>query len=269
MIGRIEKPVFIVGLPRSASKWIMNAINTYTECCIIHEMHIKRLWRKGNDTRIRYIFRRSKDGDRIKHLGDQIFSDQIIGCFWRMREGEYTIRSLTSSEINSALAEVKDGQTMISAFMEISRIHYGKLRSGARHPVHFLFLGTLLKWFPDARVLFLTRSMNDIAKSWRKKKVPLQANEITKVFWKIIITIQSYLNAMLAKPMLWSWRNDHRIIEISYNDLVERPAVIFQEICAHLDINFDPSMADDSFVYDSAYEPESQTPFREVIMWEQ
>jgi len=247
-------PVFIVGLPRSASKWIMHSLNTYSEVCIIHEMHVKRLWRRGNEKRIQNILREPNNHKRMEELRNIFLSDRIIGCFWTLKNVEYTYRSLTTPEINAALAEVNDGRSLINNFMEVSSKHYGKQISGARHPVHYIYLNKLLDWFPDARVLFLTRSMDAIARSWRKKLIPQGANFTLKAFWTMMVTIQSYLNALLAKPVLLKWKSDPRIKLIAYDELIKHPDVIFEGICDHQNLIYDPLMADSSKMFDSAYE---------------
>ena len=120
--------------------------------------------------------------------------------------------------------------------------------------INYIYLNKLLDWFPDARVLFLTRSMDTIARSWRKKRVPQDANIAVKTFWIMLVTIQSYLNAFLAKPVLLKWKADHRIKVIPYEGLIKCPEVTFKGICNHLNVDYDPRMTDSSIVFDSAYE---------------
>lgn len=254
MADSLENPVFIVGLPRAASKWIMNAINTYTECCIAHEMHILRLWRRGNDSTIRAVANDSA-GNRVDALMDLALSERLIGCFWRLRGHEYTVFNLDPSELEAALAGVADGRTMLMAMMETQRRHYNKQRSGARHPVHFIHLGRLFKWFPQARVLFVTRPMGEIARSWCALRVPRETSRIRRVLWTMGISFQSYLNALLAKPVLWARRSDSRVLVVPYHELVAQPSATFERICTHLRTSFDPRMANRSRVYDSAYDP--------------
>jgi hypothetical protein len=169
--------------------------------------------------------------------------------------------------LRTALDRVVDGRTMLAAMIEAQRVHYGKWRAGARHPVHYVYLGRLLRWFPDARVLFLTRPMAEIARSWSALRVPRRAKFVVRALWTMGITAHSYLNALLAKPTLWRWRNDHRVLPVSYSELVEHPSDVFRRICAHFEISFDPRMTSASRVYDSAFDTRTRETPPYPIEW--
>jgi hypothetical protein len=62
------------------------------------------------------------------------------------------------------------------------------------------------------------------------------------------------LNALLAKPVLLKWKSDPRIKLIAYDELIKHPDVIFEGICDHQNLIYDPLMADSSKMFDSAYE---------------
>lgn len=265
-INNNHKPVFIIGLPRSASKWIMHSLNLYSECCIIHELHVNRLWRIGNEKRLKKL-NILEIPNKVEILRNQINSGKFIGCYWSLKDCEYSFDSLDESEIDEALSIVENGRSLITAFTEVSKSHYSKNRPGARHPVHFLYLNKLFDWFPNSQVLFLTRSVSEIAKSWRKKVSNREKNRSKRLIMMVLFTVHSYINGLLAKLVIWKWNSDPRFCKISYNDLITSPSSTFQKMCDHLNISFDPRMADDSIIFDSAYIPDSEKPFNGNIVW--
>lgn len=261
MPDSIRDPVFIVGLPRTASKWLQNAINTYTECCVVHEMHVLSLWRRGAHSIIKEVIRDRSGKEKVDALMELVLSRRLFGGFWRAASHQYTIFCLESEELRAALSSVEDGRTMLAAMIEAQRLHYGKLRAGARHPVHFVYLGTLLKWFPDARIVFLTRESAEIERSQRAKRISRQATMMRRVLLSTVISLHTRIQALLAAIVLWRWSKDPRVLKVSYRELVEHPSRTFKRICAHLQITFDPRMADSSRKYDSSFDEQTwETP---------
>ncbi|MGC9358308.1 MAG: sulfotransferase [Anaerolineae bacterium] len=246
--------VFIVGLPRTASKWIQDVLNTHTECCVTHEMHVLTLWRRSGDRVIRQKVHEVTASGKTAALRELVLSERLFGSFWTSREHEYTVFCLTEAELERALDTVCDGQTMLTAMMEAQRGHYSKLRPGSRHPVHFIYLGKLLKWYPDSRVIFLTRRMTEIMRSQRARHVPEEAGWFRRTVLNSAVVLHCVIQSLLATLILWRWEKDARILRVRYSDLVEHSETTFKAICDHVEVPFHIQMIEGSRQYDSAFD---------------
>ncbi len=251
-------PVFIVGLPRTASKLIMNQINSYSEVCIFHEMHIRRLGRDTTAKIIKKELKKSNNLERLNALSNLVFSTRLKGNFWKLSDHEYIIFRLDPEELKNSLPGVKDAFTLMKTMMEAQRLHYKKLRTGARNPVHFIYLKSLLEKFPNARILFLTRQTKKIIRSWKIKKISPKSHTIKRYLLALFIIGSSHINTLISKIIIWKWKDDPRFFLVSYEKLINNPEAVFKEICAHIRVPFDPRMADISRVYDSAFDPSTR-----------
>lgn len=103
---------------------------------------------------------------------------------------------------------------------------------GDKNPVYALFTPRLMKWFPEAKFLFITRDYRDNLLSMRKFEWEAPHPVLQAWRWK-------YITRMILKLKETS---PTRILMFRYEDLAAHPDEELQKICAFLEIPFMPSM---------------------------
>ncbi|MDK2909953.1 MAG: hypothetical protein PWR20_1520 [Bacteroidales bacterium] len=103
---------------------------------------------------------------------------------------------------------------------------------GDKNPVYALYTPRLMKWFPDAKFLFITRDYRDNFLSMRKFEWEAPHPVLQAWRWKYITRMMLKLKE--AYPT--------RILMFRYEDLVTHPEEKLQQICTFLEIPFIPAM---------------------------
>jgi hypothetical protein len=108
-----------------------------------------------------------------------------------------------------------------------------KTRVGEKTPGHNRYLSTLLRWFPDSRILFTVRDPRDVVASlldtpWG----PRHGVDLHALEWR---------RTMMRMDEL---HGDKRVRPVRYEALVEEPREAMESVCAFLEEDFDPVMTD-------------------------
>lgn len=106
------------------------------------------------------------------------------------------------------------------------------LLTGDKNPLYCFYPGRLLKLFPDAKFIHITRDFRDQILSCKKMDFEAPVTALLAYRWKI--SIKRILKAAKSKPDLF--------FSIRYEALVAEPEKCLQDICRFLGIPFSAEM---------------------------
>lgn len=243
------KPIFIVGLPRSGSTLWLNVFAEHPEICRIGETLFLTPWRKD----LRTFLRRESAGlsdDRIlermlvRMLSGQYYPG-LEASFWRneaVRNADglriRLFRRLKNTD--RSIAEI------VRAVIEEYTLQSGKVRCCAKFPVYLNWVPQLRSWFPDCKIVHVTRDpramlvsrMNDPGGTELKiRRRPALARMIRGAMSTFVL-----LQFVWASYLHTKYRSFHNYQLFRFEDLVKNPADVIQELCQFCDLSFDTRM---------------------------
>ena len=124
----------------------------------------------------------------------------------------------------------------------------GKPRWGEKTPAHDKFVGTLLRWFGDARVIYMLRDPRAACVSllhapWRTN--PTASEEHTTLEpsrrLQFLEDDSNHWRKSVDRHQR-EWREDARVTLVRYEDLAARPQETMREVCRFLDVQYDGRM---------------------------
>ncbi|WP_287127450.1 sulfotransferase [Candidatus Cyanaurora vandensis] len=208
--------IFIVGMPRSGTTLMNSILTAHPEVVIGPETHFLDRWM------LRYPqLNMSRPADF--RVFWQTFKDTVE--FGQL--GIEADRALVRLETMGTLSY----QKIFTGVMEEYLALVQKPRWGEKTPDHYRHLGTLLAWYPTARVLWMLRDPRAVVAS------------LAKMSWSgekpAVVHAQKWRESM---DLLKQWGGDERVRLVRYEDLVTNPEGEVQSICSFLDLAFIPAM---------------------------
>jgi len=249
-LTKLDKPIFIIGIPRCGSTLWANIINAANEeIPIMREIYFLHPWYKD----FRYFLRRigplSKD-ENIKKMIELIFSneniDGINSWFWKS-----SLLKRVNQEIfkNQLYDKIRNSDKSLESLFNIitSEIttFLGYERYCSKFPVYFSYLDKLLEWYPSSKIIHATRDPRAIAMShthdrWTRKMIsryPYFRYGIKK--FKFIYVIAQYIwSAHVHKR----YRNVQNYQLFRFEDLLLKPEKTVKNLCKFVDLEFSPQM---------------------------
>jgi hypothetical protein len=111
--------------------------------------------------------------------------------------------------------------------------HHGKRRYGDKTPIHVLHVPLLAEGFPEARFVHVIRDGRDVAASYLQQSFGPRTVAEAAVRWKRAIGRGRRAGRRLGPG---------RYRELRYEQLVQDPERHLRDVCAFLDLAFDPAM---------------------------
>ena len=138
-----------------------------------------------------------------------------------------------SDDVYADLArQATSGPDLLDRFMSYCTERAGKTRWVEKTPDNVLFIHTIWDHWPDARVLHVLRDLRDVYASWkRNQKRSLDA------FIENVKTVHATVGELATTKT-------ERYMEVRYESMVAEPGGVIQEVCAFLDVPFEPEMVD-------------------------
>lgn len=240
----MKKPVFIIGLHRAGSTLLRNLLNANPELAIIpEEMHVLWPWEKDLYDYYRDECKRN-DGieGRIKNIVDSVYSEKIKGGFCR----EWGKLNIDKDKI---IQDIRKTEFSLKSIVEVFLRAYAqsekKKRAGAKYIVHFSKAEKLFKWFPDCKIIHITRDPRAICSSKvydeatcrRKKQYPY-----LKLFFHYG-TIFYFIHEFNRSSQVYNiFRERDNYYLIRFEDLVSAPKKNLSKLCEFLELKFSEKM---------------------------
>lgn len=266
----MKPPIFIIGCGRTGSKLILQVLNSHPEIGMGSQLHLINPWHRfkhsGLITKLKKIGDLNDDENALKAI-DYCMSEDIEGSFWE------DARETFDKERMKKLFLISDRthKYLIKIFLE-ERMRVSEASiPGSKFPLHFHHLPLLKEWFPDSKIIHLTRDPRAVLASEINKSDKPRYN----IPEHISILYGWGLFAYVSMNWLWAVRcheyynkkyDDY--ILIRYEDMVADPLRETERMCDFLDIDYHESMLDVE-IRGSSYYPEGEKGFnkRSLTRW--
>jgi hypothetical protein len=255
----LTKPIFIVGLPRTGSKLMMNIItnNTIADYHIANEVQFF-----GHSFLVRVLQGRrgvlpivasETDGEgRIswQRVVERLYSGEVQGAHWDgLAAGRLKVpKSKLRECLTQSGADPKSIYEAILSTQEREHRAYGD-KSGP----NLYFIDKLLKWFPDCRVIHIIRDPRAILTSQhRRLMMVLEHRGQTKGIFKavkrlcysptIVLYILAYWGYAIRLDRRYAASHPRNYMMVQYEKLILKPEETTRRICEFLSIRWDRNM---------------------------
>ena len=248
----MDNPIFIVGLPRSGSTLWAKILEKNKNILRFREMFFLRPW--GKD--FRYFYRK-KVGDlsienNITKMIELIFSGEKIaginGTFWEDM-GKINDNDLKDKIHNKILNSDKSLENIFKIIIEETTKFKGYKRCFVKFPVYFSYIPKLLEWYPQCKVIHITRDPRAIAIS--KTNDPGGTQKLIKKYSQI-----NHISYFIKKIMIffvifqyiWDSKVHNKCKKFQnyalfrYEDLLNNPEKTILELCEFSKIKFNKRM---------------------------
>ena len=237
-----------MGLPRSGSTLLELSISKSPGVVLFGETLLLSPWRRD----FRYFLRTqigdiSKD-ENLRKMVDLVFSNHdeipgISGTFWRWSE----VRAIGEEELKERVVRaLQSSDRSLGAIFRVLLKETTEFNNARRccvsFPVHVQHLPELVKWFPEAKIIYITRDPRAIAMSKTNdpggtaiynRRFPYLRYVIRKAM--IAFVVVQYISASRIHER---FRKHPNYLLVKYEDFVLQPARIMQEICRFAGIEY-------------------------------
>ncbi|MCD4680723.1 MAG: sulfotransferase [Bacteroidales bacterium] len=214
---------FIIGRPRSGTTLLRTLFDAHPNVIIpLESQIIKLLFEK-------YGKRKSWDESQLRTLLEDVKKEWKFDT-WNVDEERL------EKDILDCVGETPLKQ-IIRAIYRNYISHFEKkeiLLFGDKNPEYSLYFNKLIKNFPEAKYIHLTRDYRDQILSYMKFDFSYPIIPLIAYRWK----------KSVQKVLKVQKKNTVSLFSVRYEDLVETPAKCIEEMCSFLGIDFDPSILD-------------------------
>ena len=257
----LQQPVFIVGLPRTGSKLLMNIINNNAtanyhianEVQFFGHSFLGRLL-QGRRGIMPLVNRERNENGKInwERVVHRLYSGQAKGVHWNgLAAGWLSIPK--SRLLDSLSATDGTARAVYSAILKTQEQEY--VGYGDKSGPNLYFVDTLLKWFPDCKILHIIRDPRAILASQHKRLMlvlehdgsfPGVVTSMKKLCYSpIIVTyILTYWGRAIRIDSRLTKSHPQHYMRVQFEKLVAEPEKITRQICNFLSIPWHPQMVE-------------------------
>ena len=213
-----DRPIFIVGMPRSGTTLMTSMLSAHPHIAISPESHFLWYWRK-----------------RYSHLN--ISDPNDFEIFWQEFSNSQDFKKFSiDSQATRTSILATDKISYKSIFTNILQKYASKMqksRWGEKTPDHYSYLHVIFKWYSEAKIIWMLRDPRSVTASllpmpWANSYIDLHAKK-----WCDSIRLQN------------KWIKDERVLLVKYETLVTNPDSQMRQICQFLGEEYYPSMISD------------------------
>ena len=242
------KPIFIVGLPRTGSTLWAKVIAQKPDMLIFDEMHYLSPFRKD----FRYFLKNAvgdlNSDDNVQKMVHLLFSvsrvEGLRGGFWTDIKG-------SNQELKPKLSKriLESDRSLGSIFrilVEEGTRAFGYNRCLVKFPVHVAYVKQLRSWFPEAKIIQITRDPRATAVS--KSSDPGGTEKLAKKYrgFKkgIIMASKTYVifQYMWSAYIYRKMKNTPGYEIFSFEELLFKPELTLHKLCNFLEIKYSDEM---------------------------
>jgi Sulfotransferase family len=242
--------IFIVGLSRTGSTLTRNILNCSEDVGISDETHffgsIRRL---GVQTRQGFWQQLAKVGDISTDGG----AEKVVDYIYNIRKKSFWARIAKSVDREEFLRRVLESDRNDRSLFDLAMAFYanGKPIRGEKTPAHIYFVPTLLKWFPNAKIIHTFRDPRAVYISQRRKSekrtdLPLYHSKFRQL--GLVSDLYSSFNVITAWLRVIQLHYQYQQLYPNnyylskYEDLIRDPRSSLQKLCDFLEIKFTGGM---------------------------
>ena len=252
MTTTYKPPIFIVGLPRSGSTLLELTVSKSPGVLLLAEGLYLSPWRRD----FRY-FLRTRVGDisndaNLRKMIEIIFSNHggvpgLTSTLWRLRHIRAIGEEPLKEKVFQALkASDRSLGTIYQILLREITLYNGRQRCSVSFPVHVSCLPKLVEWFPEAKIIHITRDPRGIAISKTNdpggtalynQKYPRLKFFIRKAMIGFVIV--QYISASRIHTRFRNYKN---YLLVQYEDLVLDHERLLRGVCSFADAEFTNEM---------------------------
>jgi hypothetical protein len=287
--------VFIVGLPRTGSKLVVNVLNhcTDTVCDIMPEtFFLGRFLRPG----VRHKMRRlSPESTEVQVQA--VVDDMCRGRF-SVFPGDYW-SALASGDLGACqdtirrrlLASDRSDKAIYTSMLQCRQADVASAILGDKTGPHLYHVPTLMAWFPDCKIVHTFRDPRAILASEHKKLIKQYQNRASRYLTQgktfksflmnssiplisilviVYVKMAWILSTILHKKYEKQYPNHYYLLK--FEDIVEEPEKTIKKLCDFLQITYHkkmlcPPKKDSSFNENTGtgFEEQALTRWREYL----
>lgn len=219
-------PIFIVGAPRSGTTLCERILDAHPNIAIADEIIFFDIILKARSVvpeldsrdRIRRFFELLPRMDHVRYWhGIELVLDEV--------------RERLESDENASY------QRFFLFLMQAYALRRGATRYGDKTPWNVRHLETIVRWFPNARIIHIVRDPR--ANIASKRQLPRTSKDVITSAVKWVIDIDAA--ARFARSEAGT---PERFLEIRYEDLVRDPERVVLRLCQVIGVPFFPDMLD-------------------------
>ncbi len=224
-------PVFVVGAPRTGTTLVREILNRHPRIHLFDEVHyFERLW---DD--------REALGDLSDPASRRTAIDRVLRIVHDFGSDQALLETMGPAELESRAERAGGGHAgLFRALLESGAERQGADIWGDSSPHDVLYLSTLFRWYPNAKVIALLRDPRAFLSSYKNyhrrgiSSYRERYNPVTNsILWR------SSMNAVLEAPRQ-PWGAS--VLRVRYEDLVTDPETWVARMCAHIGVEYDARM---------------------------
>ena len=233
-----EEPVFIVGMPRTGSKMYRKLINSNTEFNISPEIFFLTPWWSRSDFMqvTSRAIRASRDDASLARVANMVFDGAYFGSYFRGIGGDRDALKVL------LCASDRSDKGLFDALLKFDALRKGKLRTGAKFPVHIASADILFQWYPRARFIHINRHPVAIYVSQKRKHLENARGTLRRAFTVIKVLLATIVSYRCSYGFFRRHRHKANYLLCQYEDVVTDPERHIRRICAFLRVPFDVGM---------------------------
>jgi len=210
-------PIFIVGMPRSGTTLLRTLLSAHRAIAITPETHFL------SELVPRFRMMDLSNTDNFDKFWDA-FSRSAFMLRSQLDPDETKERILASG-----LVDYRKVFTTVLAIYAESR---GKKRCGEKTPGHYQYIDVLLRWYPQAKVIFVLRDPRAVVAS------------LLEVHWAPKSAYANAQNWNRSCSILEQWSSDPRVLCLMYESLVTNTEHELRTVCEFVGEDWDPAVLD-------------------------
>lgn len=221
MTEQSERPIFVLGCPRSGTTLVQVMLHSHPRIAIPPET--------------RFLLPAYRERLRFGDLEDLANRRALARFIVRRPGGRFADLGLDRKQ---TVAEIVDGPpTLGSALGIVFRAYaarFGRARWGDKRPAYHNYVGTIMRLFPDAQLVHVVRDPRDCVASLKRMG-----------WWELDShhSIAAWTEAIEhADEAVRRWPG--AVIRVQYERLVADPEAELRALCGALGEEYDPAMAE-------------------------
>jgi hypothetical protein len=223
MTALVERPIFIVGHPRSGTTLLRFLLSSHPRIYIPEETGFIPFLIK--DLQIQTDLSLTQVKRIVERIGQ-------LNRLWRgmVKDVPAFYRALPEPKL----------QHVLDALYRQQIAEYGATRWGDKTPVYVRYISTLDRLFPSAQFVHVIRDGRDAAVSaqekWPDRRLYMDTNYL----------LRNWVKNVESGQTAGGYLGPSRYLEVRYERMVREPKRTLERVCAFLDESFHPNMLNHS-----------------------
>jgi hypothetical protein len=230
----MDKPLFIMGTPRSGTTLTATILNGHSRIFIPGETHF-----------FEDVFARYKDLRFDAETARAAWS-RLMTIYGRFNEPTDQLRvdALAPLLAGAPLRDVGSTGDLFALFMEAQMRHEGKRRWGNQTPRDIFYVSEILSLFPDAKIIVCIRDPRDFLLSYKnkwKREMGKNSDRLRKLYHPVVTSLL-WKASMKCIPAIVAAVPKANLSLLRYERLVSDPETVIRELCGTIEETFEPGM---------------------------